>query len=109
MLERVIPTQQEEVLVSPPDRLLEVFGRVLDAAVELPPLALVEPLDRLVVVPDVLPGEQLARLVAEGGVVLGDREDQGALERPPGLPILADDLVEQLAGGRGRRGPGRGT
>ena len=86
------------MLVGPPDGLLEVAGRLLDTAVELPPLALVESLDRLVVVPDVLPGEQLPCLVAEGGVVLRDREDQGDLECPSGLPVLADDLVEQLAG-----------
>jgi hypothetical protein len=31
--------------------------------------------------------------------VLGHRKDQGALERPPRLAILADDLVDQLQRG----------
>src|SRR5271157_1196686 len=99
-LEGVVLDQSLDVLVGPPNHLLEFPTSLFCVDFELLSLCFIKPLESLQVPADVLISEQSSRLVPERIAGLRDDEDQGAFEGSPGLTILADDLVHQLGCGR---------
>ena len=88
VLDGVALVEQEDVPVGPPDGFSQVGLCALRLSVKSPLLGVLQLADRVVVVVDVLPGQNITGRVGDGGRRVGDGEEQARLERPAGCPAL---------------------
>jgi hypothetical protein len=86
-LERVVLVEQYNMLVRPPDALLEIALRLFQGLRQLPLLAVVQA-ELVLFLFDVLPGKQFPSLVMKGGRAVRHAPDEGTFEGPARRAVL---------------------